>query len=142
MKMVSTDNRRTNKKHKQKDEALESLKMKKLWEMAIQPSKNIPMNAIMMYMTPNSIQIISIMMMVMLFVGSLKDIFAVQKKFKNAQVNSRYDFFVLKGIYVLCCSGNLLVGLWKLNAMGLIPNQSSDWLTWETKLGNDQTVVL
>ncbi|VEU24331.1 DEKNAAC105647, partial [Brettanomyces naardenensis] len=46
------DNARLANKNKQKDEELERLKRSKLWEMVIQPTKSIPMNAIMMWMTP------------------------------------------------------------------------------------------
>ncbi|VEU24330.1 DEKNAAC105535 [Brettanomyces naardenensis] len=81
-------------------------------------------------------------MTVMLFFNSLKDILSVNKKFENAELESQYDRLVMKGVYVLCCSGNLLIGLWKLNAMGLIPNKSGDWLSWETTLAAVQDVVL
>ncbi|KAF4943920.1 hypothetical protein F66182_18700, partial [Fusarium sp. NRRL 66182] len=40
----------------------DTLKLKKAWEVALAPSKQIPMNAIMMYMSGNSLQIFSIMM--------------------------------------------------------------------------------
>lgn len=129
-------------KTKQQIEEVKRLKRKKLWEAAIAPTKNIPMNAIMMYMTPNSIQVISIMMTTMLFFNSLKEIIGVNKKFENAELDSSWDLFVLKAIYVSCCSGNLLVGLWKLNAMGLIPNRSGDWISWEPRLFAAETAVI
>lgn len=129
-------------KKNEKNDELDVLKRKKLWELAIKPAKSIPMNALMMYMSPNSIQIISIMMTVMLFFNSLKDIFFVNRVFENAEAESTYDMLVMKTIYVIACSGNLILGTWKLNSMGLIPNKTSDWLGWESAILSQQNVAL
>ena len=48
-------------------EEMESLKLKKAWEVALAPVKQLPMTAIMMYMSGNSLQIFSIMMVFMAF---------------------------------------------------------------------------
>lgn len=45
---------------------MNTLKLKKAWEIALAPAKQIPMQAIMMYMSGNSLQIFSIMMVYML----------------------------------------------------------------------------
>lgn len=47
-------------------EETETLKLKKAWEVALGPAKQIPMQAIMGYMSGNSLQIFSIMMVFML----------------------------------------------------------------------------
>jgi ER membrane protein complex subunit 4 len=47
-------------------EETETLKLKKAWEVALGPAKQLPMQAIMGYMSGNSLQIFSIMMVFML----------------------------------------------------------------------------
>lgn len=47
-------------------EETETLKLKKAWEVALAPAKQVPMQAIMAYMSGNSLQIFSIMMVFML----------------------------------------------------------------------------
>ena len=132
---------KSHKKAESKEE-LERLKRKKIWELAIKPVKSVPMNALMMYMSPNSIQIISIMMTVTLFFNSLRDILSVNRAFANTEAESDYDMFVMKTVYVISCSGNLLLGIWKLNSLGLIPNRTSDWLGWESTILSQQSVAL
>ncbi|OWB70947.1 hypothetical protein B5S31_g628 [[Candida] boidinii] len=113
---------------------LEKLKMKKAWEVAFSPAKNIPMNLIMMFFSPNGLQLIPIIMTLALFTGPVKDILNVNAKFDTIDIGERpseYDRFILKMTYCLCSCGTILIGLYKLNSMGLIPNTSSDWLSWE-----------
>lgn len=113
---------------------LEQLKIKKAWEIATGPAKNIPMNLIMSYMTGNSLQMIPIMMTLMLLWNPLKSIFTETnsafsglKTEKNAQ-----EILAPQAVFVLCQLANMGVGLWKLNKMGLIPNGEADWLAWKT----------
>lgn len=47
---------------------MDTLKLKKAWEVALGPAKQLPMQAIMGYMSGNSLQIFSIMMVFMLYV--------------------------------------------------------------------------
>lgn len=47
-------------------EETDTLKLKKSWEIALGPAKQLPMQAIMGYMSGNSLQIFSIMMVMML----------------------------------------------------------------------------
>lgn len=47
---------------------MNTLKLKKAWEVALAPAKQIPMQAIMMYMSGNSLQIFSIFMVYNLYV--------------------------------------------------------------------------
>ena len=49
---------------------MNTLKLKKAWEIALAPAKQLPMQAIMMYMSGNSLQIFSIMMVYMLWVAT------------------------------------------------------------------------
>lgn len=131
------------KKQTEKSDKLDKLKSKRLWEITVKPAKSIPMNVLMMWMTPNSIQIISIMMILMLVRNAINDILSVNAAFKGHESDvSTYDLTVMKLLYVLCCSGNLIIGIWKLNSMGLIPNKTSDWISWEQPLDGAETVIL
>lgn len=142
----TTPSKTTNKKNLTEINQLIKFKKKKLWELAATPGKNIFMNIGMNYMSPNDIQVIPIMMLFMLFINTFKEMFEVHSKFKmvdssiDAEVD-QFDINIMKGIYILSCCGNLLVGLWKLNKMGLIPNSNSDWLSWESKLDSVQKFI-
>ena len=48
------------------------LKIKKAWDTAMAPARSIPMNAFMMWMAGNSVQIFSILIVVMLLWNTLK----------------------------------------------------------------------
>jgi hypothetical protein len=63
-------------KDDERNDMIIRLKIKKAWDMALSPSKSIPMNAFMLYMSGNSIQIFSIMVTVMLLWNSLNAILA------------------------------------------------------------------
>ncbi|KAJ6032144.1 ER membrane protein complex subunit 4 [Penicillium herquei] len=117
-----------------KPEDTDTLKLKKAWEIAIAPSKQIPMNAIMMYMSGNSLQIFSIMMVFMLFKGPIQGLIgtnAVFAKFETPSTRGR--LMGVKAVYVLVQLGLLALGIWKVNAMGLLPTTRSDWLAWESE---------
>ncbi|CRG86762.1 hypothetical protein PISL3812_03773 [Talaromyces islandicus] len=80
----------------------EALKLKKAWEVALAPSKQIPMNAIMMYMSGNSLQIFSIMMVFMLFKGPIQGLIATNAQFLKFETESnRAKLWGCKAVYVL-----------------------------------------
>ncbi|KAM9916003.1 hypothetical protein OXX80_013748 [Metschnikowia pulcherrima] len=72
-KTKKTDKKENLKKPSQKE--LDSLKVKKAWEVATMPAKNIPMNLIMSYMTGNSLQVIPIIMTLIVSGGKHVDRF-------------------------------------------------------------------
>lgn len=133
-------------RNKMQNYEIKVFKKKKMWELATSPAKSILMNIGMSYMSPNDIQVIPIMMLFMLFINTFKEIFTVNVKFQTldksieTEIDS-YDLIIMKFVYILSCCGNLLVGLWKLNSMGLIPNKSSDWLSWEPKLLSKEVFI-
>ncbi|GAM36959.1 ER membrane DUF1077 domain protein [Talaromyces pinophilus] len=112
----------------------DTLKLKKAWEVALAPSKQIPMNAIMMYMSGNSLQIFSIMMVFMLFKGPIQGLIATNAQFLKFETESnRTKIWGCKAVYVLMQFALLGMGVWKVNAMGLLPTTRSDWLAWESE---------
>ncbi|KAE8380714.1 hypothetical protein BDV26DRAFT_290152 [Aspergillus bertholletiae] len=117
-----------------KSEDTDTLKLKKAWEIAIAPSKQIPMNAIMMYMSGNSLQIFSIMMVFMLFKGPIQGLINTNTVFAKFDTEStRGKLLGVKAVYVLMQFVLLGLGIWKVNAMGLLPTTRSDWLAWESE---------
>jgi hypothetical protein len=104
----------------------DALKLKKAWEIAIAPAKQIPMNAIMMYMSGNSLQIFSIMMVFMLFKGPIQGLLGTNSVFaKFDSEGTRTRLIGVKIVYVLVQFGLLGLGVWKVNGMGLLPYVAS-----------------
>lgn len=112
---------------------IDQLKVKKAWELATSPAKNVPANLLMSYMSGNSVQVISITMTLMLLWGPLKSIFTETNKAFASFSNERtaLQIYAPKLVFVLCHLLNVAIGLWKLNKMGLIPNKEADWLSWQ-----------
>ncbi|KAK4693556.1 ER membrane protein complex subunit 4, partial [Lecanoromycetidae sp. Uapishka_2] len=112
----------------------DTLKLKKSWELALAPAKALPMNAIMMYMSGNSLQIFSIMMVFMLFKNPLTGIMSTNEAFRRYETEgTRKWLWSVKAVYVLMNCLALALGIWKVNGMGLLPTTRSDWLAWETE---------
>ncbi|KAF7903546.1 uncharacterized protein EAF01_006595 [Botrytis porri] len=112
---------------------MDTLKLKKAWEVALAPVKQLPMTAIMMYMSGNSLQIFSIMMVVMAFKNPLMGLMATNQAFERFESEgTRGKLGVVKLAYVACQVIALALGIWKVNGMGLLPTTRSDWLAWET----------
>lgn len=137
-------------------EEMDTLKLKKAWEVALAPVKSLPMTAIMMYMTGNTLQIFSIMMVFMAFKNPLVGLVATNQAFERFETESNKAKMVqVKLAYVAMQLVALAVGVWKINAMGLLPfvtfylslllkecprimltrgrTTRSDWLAWEAQ---------
>lgn len=101
---------------------MDTLKVKKAWEVALAPVKQLPMTFIMMYMSGNSLQIFSIMMVVMAFKNPLMGLVGTNKAFERFESDgTKAQLGMVKGVYVLMQLLALAVGIWKVNAMGLLP---------------------
>ena len=93
------------------------------------------MNAIMMYMSGNSLQIFSIMMVFMLFKGPIQGLMNTNAAFaKFDSEGTRRKLVGVKIVYVLMQLGLLALGIWKVNAMGLLPYVSC--FLWGYELAN------
>jgi hypothetical protein len=101
---------------------MESLKLKKAWEVALGPVKALPMTMIMMYMSGNSLQIFSIMMVFMAFKNPIAGLMATTQAFERfATENNGSQILQTKLVYVAMQLVALGVGVWKVNSMGLLP---------------------
>jgi ER membrane protein complex subunit 4 len=103
-------------------EQMDTLKLKKAWEVALAPAKQLPMNAIGMYMSGNSLQIFSIMMVFMLFKGPIQALFQIQQTFARFETDGKKEEMIMvKLAFVGCNLLALALGIWKVNGMGLLP---------------------
>lgn len=101
---------------------MDTLKLKKAWEVALAPVKNLPMTAIMMYMTGNSLQIFSIMMVFMAFKNPIAGLLGTNQAFERFETDTnKTKMLQVKLAYVVMQLVALAVGIWKVNAMGLLP---------------------
>ncbi|GAB1316760.1 hypothetical protein MFIFM68171_06970 [Madurella fahalii] len=115
-------------------EEMDTLKVKKAWEVALGPIKSLPMTAIMMYMSGNSLQIFSIMMVFMAFKNPIMGILATNQAFERFETETNKAKIVqVKLAYVVMQLVALALGIWKVNSMGLLPTTRSDWLAWEAQ---------
>ncbi|TPX07646.1 uncharacterized protein E0L32_010644 [Thyridium curvatum] len=115
-------------------EEMDTLKLKKAWEVALAPVKSLPMTFIMMYMSGNSLQIFSIMMVFMAFKNPIVGLAATNQAFERFETDSnRAKMVQVKLAYVAMQLVALAVGVWKVNTMGLLPTTRSDWLAWEVQ---------
>ncbi|KAI8686937.1 ER membrane protein complex subunit 4 [Fusarium sp. Ph1] len=115
-------------------EEMDTLKLKKAWEVALAPVKGLPMTGFMMYMSGNSLQIFSIMMVFMAFKNPLMGLVNTNQALERFQTESNSaQMLQVKFVYVACQLLALAVGVWKINGMGLLPTTRSDWLMWEVQ---------
>ncbi|KAI9497061.1 hypothetical protein BDB00DRAFT_868899 [Zychaea mexicana] len=108
-----------------------ALKIRRAWDVAWSPAKSIPMNAFMLYMTGNGVQIFSVMITAMLFFQPAKAIMSLQQNFarfesKETATELIVPKLVFLGLHIL----TMLLGVYKVNAMGLLPTTTSDWLAF------------
>ena len=103
-------------------EETDTLKLKKSWELALAPAKALPMNAIMMYMSGNSLQIFSIMMVFMLFKNPIQGLLQTNQVFTRFETEgTKGRLWMVKVTYVFMNLVALSLGIWKVNGMGLLP---------------------
>ncbi|KAH8895725.1 hypothetical protein GQ53DRAFT_641053 [Thozetella sp. PMI_491] len=122
------------KRKTQTPEEIDTLKVKKAWEVALGPVKGLPMTGIMMYMSGNSLQIFSIMMVFMAFKNPITGLLTTNQAFERFETASNKGKMIqVKLAYVAMQILALALGVWKVNAMGLLPTTRSDWLLWEAQ---------
>ncbi|KAK9509850.1 hypothetical protein O3M35_004751 [Rhynocoris fuscipes] len=110
-----------------KDSDSNHLIIKKSWDLALGPLKQVPMNLFIMYMSGNSISIFPIMMVCMLVVRPVKALFTMQNTFKMIEGSHAAG---QKFVYFLGNIVNIILALYKCQSMGLLPTHASDWLAF------------
>ncbi|XP_077993768.1 ER membrane protein complex subunit 4-like [Glandiceps talaboti] len=105
-----------------------TLVVKKSWDVALGPLKQLPMNLFIMWMSGNSISIFPIMMVGMMLWRPVQALLSIGKTFKV--LDESPQSLVQKFAYFM---GNLLgIGLaaYKCSSMGLLPTHASDWISF------------
>lgn len=112
---------------------LDSVKLKRAWEIAFGPAKSVPLNLIMSYMTGNSLQIIPVTMAFMFIWNPVKAIVnETSRNFESLKTKHNSGELVLaKVAFVTGHVACMLIGVYKLYYMGLIPHTEADWLAWK-----------
>ncbi|KAH8307145.1 hypothetical protein KR044_006019 [Drosophila immigrans] len=103
------------------------LVIKKSWDLALGPLKQIPMNLFIMYMSGNSISIFPIMMVGMMLIRPIKAMFTTQVTSKMAEGAQGTGQRI---VYILGNLANVALALYKCHSMGLLPTHASDWLAF------------
>ncbi|XP_008555792.1 ER membrane protein complex subunit 4 [Microplitis mediator] len=101
--------------------------IKKSWDLALGPLKQVPMNLFIMFMAGNSISIFPIMMVGMLIIRPVKALFTLQPTFKVIEGTNAYP---QKFVFLLGQLVNIGLALYKCQSMGLLPTHASDWLAF------------
>src|SRR5699024_5183686 len=102
----------------QTPDEMDTLKLKKAWEVALAPVKSLPMTAIMMYMSGNTLQIFSIMMVWMAFKNPIMGVLSTNQAFARFESETnRSQMVPIKLVYVAMQLLALAVGIWKVNSM-------------------------
>ncbi|KAI7870675.1 hypothetical protein BDF14DRAFT_1879263 [Spinellus fusiger] len=114
-----------------------TIKVKRAWDVAMGPAKNIPMNAIMIYMSGSGVQIFSVMITFMLFFQPAKAILSFHQTFERfeskgaaAKHHPEASLWTPKLAYIGLNLVIMLLGVYKVNTMGLLPTTTSDWLAF------------
>ncbi|RHZ78786.1 hypothetical protein Glove_156g97 [Diversispora epigaea] len=109
----------------------EKLKIKKAWDAALSPGKNIPMNAFMLWMSGNGVQIFSVMITGMLFFQPIKALMSIDGVFERYESPKTKPLLIWpKIVYVALQLLTMALGLYKCSSMGLLPTAASDWLAF------------
>ncbi|KAI8092968.1 uncharacterized protein BX664DRAFT_328614 [Halteromyces radiatus] len=110
------------------------MKIKRAWDVATGPAKSIPMNAFMIYMSGNGVQIFSVMITVMLFITPIKAIMSLNQTFERFETKGSKqpgaDLMISKLTFIGLHIITICLGIYKVNAMGLLPTTTSDWLAF------------
>ena len=130
----------------------EKLKQTKAWTLAISPAKQLPMTAVMMYMSGSAVQIFSLSIVSMLVYQGLRGVLGTRGMFAQYQ-SSTSDSTSLKSttsgnvnmqilVYVICHLIMLGMAAWKCHAMGLLPTHESDWLAFRQEVIRQERVFI
>ncbi|KAI7832749.1 hypothetical protein BC939DRAFT_5149 [Gamsiella multidivaricata] len=115
----------------------ELLKVKKAWDTALAPGKQLPMQGFMLWMSGNSVQIFSVAITAMLMFSPIKAVLNMSQVFERYETVSPVKVSFLESklalpklTFVAMQILTILLGMWKLNSMGLLPTSHSDWLAF------------
>ena len=110
-------------------EADPNLRIKRSWDLALGPFKQVPMNLFIMWMSGNTISIFPIMMVFMMMFRPFKTLFSVSQTFKGFETSGGgVTFLGQKIVFVLGNLANVALAMYKCHSMGLLPTHVSGQL--------------
>eukprot|EP01018_Ginkgo_biloba_P006727 Gb_01078 [translate_table: standard] len=113
---------------REKKEVEATWKAQKAWEVAQAPFKNLFMMGFMMWMAGSTVHLFSIGITFSALWQPISALQGVGKVFEPYQ-DSRIDTLLPKVVYIALNLAGLLLGIWKLNTLGLLPTHASDWVS-------------
>ncbi|KAI3734855.1 hypothetical protein L6452_14335 [Arctium lappa] len=113
---------------RQKKDAEANWKSQKAWEVAQAPFKNLLMMGFMMWMAGSTVHLFSIGITFSALWQPLSALQGVGKVFEPYK-DSKVDLNAPKLLYIALNLGGMLLGVWKLNTLGLLPTHASDWVS-------------
>ncbi|KAF9431995.1 hypothetical protein BGZ76_011443 [Entomortierella beljakovae] len=129
---------RGNKGGKRNEVDNELLKVKKAWDVALAPGKQLPMQGFMLWMSGNSVQIFSVAITAMLMFSPIRALMSMSQVFERYETVSPVKVSFMdsklalpKLTFVAMQILTIMLGMWKLNSMGLLPTSHSDWLAFK-----------
>ncbi|KAJ4791718.1 ER membrane protein complex subunit 4 [Rhynchospora pubera] len=112
---------------RQKKDAEAAWKAQKAWEVAQAPFKNLLMMGFMMWMAGNTVHLFSMGITFSALwqpISALRSVGKVFEPYKDPKV----DLNAPRLLFIALNLGGLLLGMWKLNTLGLLPTHASDWV--------------
>lgn len=111
------------------------LKISRAWDIALGSAKSIPISLVVAYFSGNSLQIVTISMVLFsFFINPIKQILQSNQTFGPLKTNETSGSVrVAQGIYIAFNIIAILFGFWKVGQMGLLPTHASDWVQWESR---------
>lgn len=84
----------------------------------------------MLWMSGNSIQIFSIMMLGMSLLNPIKAIAGIHDNFRRFEKEEGVNLYIPKLIFFIFQLLSLAMAIYKCSTMGLLPLTSSDWVSY------------
>ncbi|KAG4931420.1 Transmembrane protein 85 [Glycine soja] len=113
---------------RQKKDAESNWKAQKAWEVAQAPMKNLLMMGFMMWMAGSTVHLFSIGITFSALWQPISALQSVGKMFEPYKDN-KVELLGPKLLFIALNLGGLALGVWKLNALGLLPTHTSDWVS-------------
>ncbi|XP_062215541.1 ER membrane protein complex subunit 4-like [Phragmites australis] len=113
---------------RQRKDSEAAWKAKKAWEVAQAPFKNLMMMGFMMWMAGSTVHLFSIGITFSALWQPLSALRSVGKAFEPFK-DPRVDTLAPKLLFIALNLAAMGLGVWKLNTLGLLPTNPSDWVS-------------
>nr|CAB3495882.1 unnamed protein product [Digitaria exilis] len=113
---------------RQRKDSETAWKAQKAWEVAQSPFKNLMMMGFMMWMAGSTVHLFSIGITFSALWQPLNALRSVGKVFEPFK-DPRVDTIAPKLLFVALNLAAMGLGVWKLNTLGLLPTNPSDWVS-------------